>query len=90
MQLYAYFEDLFKVATGDVKIDLQRVVNTGSGINDKRLIQLLMDIDDIKKRVVELEKSSNPTITMFLVCKKHFKHLRKVVLSCRTESPTDP
>ncbi|KAK8831876.1 hypothetical protein WA577_001931 [Blastocystis sp. JDR] len=50
MQLYAYFEDLFKVATGDVKIDLQRVVNTGSGINDKRLIQLLMDIDDIKKR----------------------------------------
>ncbi len=89
MQLYAYFEDLFKVATGDVKIDLQRVVNTGSGINDKRLIQLLMDIDDIKKRVAELEKGANPSITLSRVCRtKHFTHLRKVVLSGRTESPT--
>ena len=55
MQLYAYFEDVFKVATGDVKIDMQHVVNTGNDINDKRLIRLMVEIDDLKKRIGEVE-----------------------------------
>ena len=51
MQLYAYFEDSFKIATGNIKYDLQRVVNTGNPINDKRIIQLRIDLDDIKRRL---------------------------------------
>lgn len=56
MQLYAYFEDLFKIATGNIKYDLQRVVNTGNPLNDKRIIQLKIELDDIKRRVRELDK----------------------------------
>lgn len=51
-----YFEDLFKVATGDIKYDLQRIVNTGNSFNDKRLIQLWVDIDDMKRRVKNIDK----------------------------------
>ena len=57
MQLYAYFEDVFKVATGDVKIDMQHVVNTGNDIDDKRLIRLKIEIDDLKKRIGEAESA---------------------------------
>ena len=56
MQLYAYFEDLFKIATGNVRYDLQRVVNTGNAMNNKRIIQLKIEIDDIKRRIEELDK----------------------------------
>ena len=56
-QLYSYFEDVFKVATGDFKYDLQHVVNTGSSLNDKRIIQLWVEIDDIKRRMKNVEKA---------------------------------
>lgn len=57
MQLYGYFEDLFKVASGDIQYDLQHIVNTGNPINDKRIIQLWVEIDEIKGRMKALEKS---------------------------------
>lgn len=57
LQLYSYFEDVFKIATGDFKYDLQHVVNTGSSLNDKRIIQLWVEIDEIKRRMKNVEKA---------------------------------
>ena len=56
LQLYSYFEDIFKVATGDIKYDLQHVVNTGNHITDKRIVQLMVEVSDIKRRIKNVEK----------------------------------
>ena len=57
LQLYSYFEDIFKVATGDIKYDLQHVVNTGNQSTNKRIIQLWMEISEIKRRIKNIEKN---------------------------------
>lgn len=50
------------MATGDVKYDLQHVVNTGNIMNDKRIIQLWVEIEEIKQRMRNIEKVLKPDI----------------------------
>ena len=47
VQLYSFFEDYFKLAAGDIQLDLQRVVNSGNEFNDKQIIHLKMKIFDV-------------------------------------------
>lgn len=56
MQLYAYFEDMFKLASGDVKFDMQHVINSGNEFDNKRLVYLRLDINDLRQRISTLEK----------------------------------
>ena len=56
------------MATGDVKYDLQHVVNTGNLMNDKRIIQLWVEIEEIKQRMRNIEKMLKPSIELFFVC----------------------
>ena len=59
MQLYAYFEDVFRVATGDLNLDRQRVINAGNDFKNKRLVHLRLEVNDLRQRIINLEKFMN-------------------------------
>ena len=70
MQLYAYFEDMFKLASGDLKFDMQHVINSGNEYDNKRLVYLRLDINDLRQRISTLEKiiGERTNLQLCVVC----------------------
>lgn len=70
MQLYAYFEDMFKLASGDLKFDMQHVINSGNEFDNKRLVYLRLDINDLRQRISTLEKiiGERANLQLCVVC----------------------
>lgn len=64
IQLYSFFEDYFKLAAGDIQLDLQRVVNSGNEFNDKQIVHLKMEIEDIRRRITAIENMARQDGTM--------------------------
>ena len=59
MQLYAYFEDLFKLATGDAQIGIQKAFPSGDSTFSKEIVYLKMEIQELRSRIEALEKEAN-------------------------------
>ena len=70
MQLYSYFEDMFRLASGDMKFDMQHIINSGNEFDNKRLVYLRLEINDLQKRVSALEKiiGERSNLQLWSVC----------------------
>ncbi|KAK8815665.1 hypothetical protein WA538_004790 [Blastocystis sp. DL] len=59
MQMYYMFKDYFRLATGDAQLNYQKVINSGNDFNNKRIVRLKMELEDIRQRIMALEKARN-------------------------------
>ena len=59
MQMYYMFKDYFRLATGDAQLNYQKVINSGNDFNNKRIVRLKMELEDIRQRIIALEKARN-------------------------------
>ena len=59
MQLYYLFKDYFRLAMGDTQLNYQKVINSGNDFNNKRIVRLKMELEDIRQRITVLEKARN-------------------------------
>ena len=59
MQMYYMFKDYFRLATGDAQLNYQKVINSGNDFNNKRIVRLKMELEDIRQRIMALEKTRN-------------------------------
>lgn len=59
MQMYYLFKDYFRLATGDAQLNYQKVINSGNDFNNKRIVRLKMELEDLRQRITVLEKARN-------------------------------